>query len=326
MTGSHEVGFALGEYDPSRPLIIDPVITYSTYAGSVNSDPYTGEHDSGNDIAVDAARNIYVVATANAVNRYDTDVLVRKFNPSGSTLLYATYLDSNQSNDVGNGIAVDSAGNAYVTGQFGDPLLPGWANGVLVAKLSATGAPIYENTFGANSPGYSMDEGMRIAVDDTGNAYIVGTTYGLGTPCPTTPNAFQRHFAGGLTDAFVAKVNASGTSLIYSTLLGSSGSDEGLGIAIRKVGSVYNAYVTGVTGLASNFPTTGGAFQQTSGGASDVFVTQLNDTGSALVYSTYLGGNGRDRGNGIAVDAAGNAYLTRWTNIEPLDSVSHFPL
>ena len=105
MTGSHEVGFALGEYDTSRPLIIDPVITYSTYAGSVNSDAFTGDHDSGNDIAVDAAGNIYVVATANAVNRYDTDVLVRKFSPSGSTLLYATYLDSNQSNDVGNGIA-----------------------------------------------------------------------------------------------------------------------------------------------------------------------------------------------------------------------------
>jgi hypothetical protein len=117
------------------------------------------------------------------------------------------------------------------------------------------------------------------------------------------------------------KVNPSGTDLIYSTLLGSSGSDEGLGIAIRKVGSVYHAYVTGVTSLASDFPTTTGAFQRTFGGASDVFVTQLNDTGSALVYSTYLGGSGRDRGNGIAVDAAGNAYLTGWT-----DSVSHFPI
>jgi uncharacterized repeat protein (TIGR02543 family) len=331
MMGTREVGFAIGEYDTSRPLVIDPVITYSTYAGSVNSDAFTGDHDSGNDIAVDAAGNIYVVATANAVDRYDTDVLVRKFNPSGSTLLYATYLDSNNSNDLGNGIAVDSAGNAYVTGQFGDPLLPGWANGVLVAKLSPTGVPIYAGTFGANSPGYSMDEGMRIAVDDTGSAYIVGTTYGLGTPFPTTPTAFQRNFAGGLSDAFVAKVNPSGTDLIYSTLLGGTGSDEGWGIAIRKVGGVYNAYVTGTTslpgfGVPDDFPTTPGSLQPQFGGASDVFVTQVNDTGSALVYSTYLGGNGLDKGLAIAVDAAGNAYLTGLTGIEPLDAVSRFPI
>jgi hypothetical protein len=127
-----------------------------------------------------------------------------------------------------------------------------------------------------------------------------------------------------LSDAFVVKLNPSG-GIVWSTLLGSSGADRGTGIAIRKVGSVYNAYVIGVT-AAGDFPTTAGALQRNPGGASDAFVTQLNDTGSALVYSTYLGGNGLDEGHGIAVDATGNAYLTGWTGKEPLDSASRFPI
>src|SRR5262249_29878337 len=152
----------------------------------------------------------------------------------------------------------------------------------------------------------------------------VGTTeYPYLSPFPTTQNAFQPNFAGGFSDAFVLKLNPSG-GLVYSTLLGGTGKDEGLGIAIRKVGNVYNAYVTGKTvlpgsgGVPGDFPTTPGALQRISSGAADVFVTQLNDTGSALVYSTYLGGNGNDVGEDIAVDAAGNAYLTGSTGIEPL--------
>lgn len=315
--------------DAAFPLVVAPEILYSTYLGGVNASPFSEDRDSGNDIAVDAAGNIYVVGTANTLARYDSDVFVRKFDPSGSTLLYETFLDSNETNDKGYGIAVDTAGNAYITGQFGDPFLPGFALGVLVAKLNPAGIPLYQVTFGANSPGYSLDFGADIAVDDKGNAFVVGTTYGLGTSFPTTPGAFQRNFGAGLTDAFVVKLNPSG-QFIYSTLLGGMGPDEGRGIAIRKVGGGYHAYVTGTTSspgfdVPDNFPTTPGSFQPEFGGAADVFVTQFNDTGSALVYSTYLGGNGLDEGYAIAVDAVGNAYLTGLTSAEP-STGSQFPI
>ncbi len=113
---------------------------------------------------------------------------------------------------------MDSAGNAYVTGQFGDgELMSGL--GVAVAKLSPAGVPLYEYVFGANSPGFSTDEGTGIAVDDSGNVYVVGITGGLGTPFPTTRGAIQELFAGGLSDAFVVKMDPHG-NFIYSTLLG----------------------------------------------------------------------------------------------------------
>ena len=123
-------------------------------------------------------------------------MFVRKFDPSGSTLLYETYLGSNGTHDIGFGVAVDPAGNAYVTGQFGDPMLPGFGLGVLVAKLSPKGIPLYQVAFGAGGPGYSQDYGVRIAVGDAGNAYVVGTSYPYGTPFPTTPGAFQRNSPG----------------------------------------------------------------------------------------------------------------------------------
>jgi len=260
----------------------DPAIAYSTFLGGLSGDPYSHiDKDEGNDIVVDVAGNIYVVGSTNSLGRYDTDVFVRKFDPSGSTLLYETFLDSNGTHDIGYGIAVDPAGNAYVTGQFGDPMLPGSGLGVLVAKLGPTGIPRYKVTFGAGGRGYSQDYGVRIAADDAGNAYVVGTTFPYGTPFPTTAGAFQRQAAGVVSDAFIVKLNPSG-GFVYSTLLGGSGADEGTSIAIRKVGSGYNAYVTGVT-ATNDFPTTPGAFRRTFGGASDVFVTQLNETGSALV-------------------------------------------
>ena len=322
LQGENKVGFRLSYYDASRPLIIDPSITYSSFMGGVG-DPDGGDKDSGNDIAVDTMGNIYAIGETNSLGRYDTDVYIRKFDPSGSKLLYATYIDCYQTNDLGSAIAVDSAGNAYVTGECGDGQL-GDGLGALVAKLSPAGVPLYEVAFGANGP-YSTDEGNGIAVDDAGNAYVVGTTGGLGTPFPTTPGAFQETFAGGLEDAFVVKINPQGNAFVYSTLLGGIGSDEGFDIAIRKVGGVYHAYVTGETSLAADFPTTPGSFQPNFGGAADVFVVQLNDTGINLVYSTYLGGDGLDEGYGIDVDASGNAYLTGITSEEP-SSGGTFPI
>lgn len=309
--GEQEVAFRMEHYDAPRPLSIDPEITYSTYLGGSGNE-WSPDKDAGNDIAVDAVGNIYVVGATNSLGRYDSDVFVRKFDPSGSTLLYETFLDSNGTDDVGYGIAVDAAGNAYVTGGFGDPWLTSGL-GVVVAKLNPTGVPLYQVTFGAsNTSGWSRDVGTRIAVDAAGNVYVVGTTFAPLTgeqPFPTTEGAFQRSHDGE-ADAFVVKLNPSG-EFIYSTLLGGPGFDRGWGIAVNASG---HAYVVG--DAKEDFPTTTGALQPTFGGYRDVFVTKLNPTGSALVYSTYLGGTGRDVGMAIALDIAGNVYVTGTTEAD----------
>ena len=147
-----------------------------------------------------------------------------------------------------------------------------------------------------------------IAVDTSGNAYVTG--YTCSSDFPTTAGAFQTTFGGGLTDAFVTELNPTGSGLVYSTYLGGSGYDDGFGIAVDASG---NAYVTGFTD-STDFPTTAGAFQTTFGGFGDAFVTELNPTGSGLVYSTYLGGSDDDEGYGIAVDTSGNAYVTGYTH------------
>jgi hypothetical protein len=243
------VGFDIGEYDATKPLVIDPVLAYSTYLG-------------GNGL------------------------------------------------DVGFGIAVDSAGNAYVMGATNSTNFPttpgafqtafGGAADAFVTKLNATGTALVYSTYLGGS---NIDAGLGIAVDSAGNAYVTGFTGSFNFP--TTPGAFQTASGGGC-DAFVTKLNATGTALAYSTYLGGGGSDEGCGIAVDSAG---NAYVTGFT-YSTNFPTTPGAFQTASGGAADAFVTKVNATGTALVYSTFLGGSSLDQGSGIAVDSAGNAYVT----------------
>src|SRR5258706_1590941 len=156
--------------------------------------------------------------------------------------------------------------------------------------------------------GSGREQGLAIAVDRNGNAYVTGLV--SSTDFPTTSGAYQTNFGGGTGlgggqgfDAFVTKFDPTGCALVYSTYLGGSDDDQGLGIAVDTNG---NAYVTGTT-MSANFPTTGGAFQPTYGGA---FVTKLDPTGSALVYSTYLGRSISDEGTAIAVDGAGNAYVT----------------
>jgi hypothetical protein len=150
--------------------------------------------------------------------------------------------------------------------------------------------------------GSGEDYGSAIAVDSAGNAYVTGQAWSQDFP---TKNAFQGTFGGGSYDGFVAKLNASGTALIYSTYLGGSGNEYGIGIAVDGAG---NAYVTGST-TSTDFPIAR-ALQRTKHGFSNVFVTKLNASGSALVYSTYLGGSCLDAGWSIKVDNAGNAYLT----------------
>jgi len=177
-----------------------------------------------------------------------------------------------------------------------------------VSKLNATGsALVYSTYLGATETG-----GSSIAVDASDNAYATGDT--SSSNFPTTAGAFQTKLGGGV-DAFVTKLNATGSALVYSTYLGGAHYDAGQGIAIDPSD---NAYIAGYTN-SSNFPTSSDAFQTKLGGGLDAFVSKLSTSGSALLYSTYVGGGGFDVGRGIAVDATANAYVAGGTNS------SHFP-
>jgi hypothetical protein len=333
LTGTHQVRFQIAAYDRSRPLVIDPTLAYSTYLGGSGLD---GGDISGG-IAVDGSGNAYVTGFTTSTNfpttpgAFQTTCLsctpgtgfggaafISKLNAAGSALLYSTYLGGSGGAGGGGGIAVDAAGNAYVTGSTnsGDfPTTPGafqttFGGGSLdgfVTKLNAAGSTLLYSTYLGGS---GQDEGHNgIVVDASGNAYVTGRTFS--SDFPITPGAFQTTSGGG-SDAFVSKLNAAGSALLYSTYLGGSNWESSEGIAIDASG---NAYVTGVT-FSSNFPTTPGAFQTTSGGGGsrfgfeDAFVSKLNAAGSALLYSTYLGGSSFDESFGIAVDGSGNAYVT----------------
>ena len=318
MKGPRQVGFRVAAYDPRRPLIIDPVLLYSTYLGG-------NEVEIGHSIAVDGAGSAYVTGltlssnfpttagaaqTTHAGSLYDT--FVTKLDATGSGLVYSTYLGGSgyeQSFDI----AVDGAGSAYVTGYTGSTDFPTTAGAAqtthagdvldaFVTKLDATGSGLVYSTYLGGS---DFEIGQSIAVDGADSAYVTG--YTGSTDFPTTAGAAQTTHAGDVLHAFVTKLDATGSGLVYSTYLGGS---NGLAIAVDGAGS---AYVTGYA-ISSNFPTTAGAAQTAHGGdVLDAFVTKLDATGSGLVYSTYLGGSASDAGEGIAVDGAGSAYVTGYT-------------
>lgn len=313
-------------------------LVYSTYLGG-------SDYDQGNGIAVDTVGNAYVtgnttctISNFHCVNNFPTtpgafqttfggansDGFVVKLDPTGSGLIYSTYLGG-LSDDLSQKIAVDAAGNAYMTGTTSTiccgaafPTTAGAfqttvGNGcgdAFVTKLNPNGSGLVYSTY---LGGNGNDVGFDIAVDNFGDAYVTGITTTIPSGCstspdsfPTTNGAFQTALAGG-DDAFVVKLNPTGSGLDYSTLLGGGNDDVAIGITLDGDG---NAYVTGATGSAS-FPTTAGAFQTTYGGGSrDGFVAKLNPTGAALVYSTYIGGSDFDLNSAIAVDGAGNTYLT----------------
>ena len=244
-------------------------------------------------------------------------------------LVYSTYLGGNGGyGDSGSAIAVDSVGNAYVTGSVGTTNFPttagafdtsfnGFKYDAFVTKLNPSGSALVYSTLVG---GGAIDRGWGIAVDGTGSAYVAGTTGSQNFP--TTADAFDTTFDGGPLgspfDAFVLKLNASGSGLVYSTFLGGSGYDRGGAIAVDGAG---DSYVTGLT-RSTGFPTTVGAFDPSLGGTEDAFVTQLNASGSALTYSTFLGGNASDQGHGIALDGAGNAYVTGSTSSPDLPTTA----
>jgi hypothetical protein len=282
---------------------------------------------------VDSSDNAYVVGstfspdfptTPGAFQTKPGDIFVSKLNPTGSTLVYSTYLG--RSGGEGNGTAIDTAGNAYVTGDTGInfPTTPGafqtsyggGASDAFVTKLNATGTALVYSTYLGGSDLEDASGWGRIAVDALGNAYVSGLT--ASSNFPTTAGAFQTTLGGGVYDAFVSKVNSAGSALLYSTYLGGAGFDGGLGIAVDAAG---NAYMTGATS-SSNFPSTPGSFQTTYGGNGDAFVTKLNAGGSALVYSTYLGGSDFDEGNGLVIDASGEASIAGMTQSSNLPTTA----
>jgi hypothetical protein len=291
-------------------------LVYSTYLGGSST-------DIGSAIAVDASGGTYVTGTTFSTNfpvanAFDgtangiSDAFVTKFNPTGTALVYSTFLGGSGSGtsgtDSGHAIAVDASGSAYVMGTTLSANFPvsnafdGTANGLIdafVTKFNPTGAALVYSTYLGGS---SDDLGRAIAVDAAGGAYVTGTTTSINFP---RANAFDETL-GGNGDAFVTKLSPSGSALVYSTFLGGSTADDiGRGIAVDASGS---AYVTGTTG-SDDFPTAA-PVQSAYGGLLDAFVTKFNPTGAALVYSTYLGGDFVDQGFGIVADAAGNAYVT----------------
>ena len=306
-------GFRLGSYDPTRPLVIDPAVVYSTLFGGLGA-------ESSGGIAADVAGNAYLTGQTAAgdlplatplqgTRQGATDAFVTKLNPAGTALVYSTYLGGSDA-ESGLGLAVDGAGNAYVTGSTASTNFPttpgafqtvkGTGTDAFASKLNAAGtALVYSTYLGGNA----ADVGRGLAVDGAGNAYLTGEA--ASTNFPTTPGAFQpAKGAGSTADAFASKLNAAGTALVYSTYLGGGLADVGRGIAVDAAGSAY------VTGEASstNFPVAS-PIQAANAGSSDAFVTKLDAAGTALAWSTYLGGGGADVGRGIALDGSANAYV-----------------
>jgi hypothetical protein len=391
--GGSRVGLRVGPHDPALPLTIDPVLSYSSYLGGALD-------DSGLAVAVDAAGNSYLAGqtdsldfpltpgAAQPANAGGTDVFVAKVGPSGAPLLFATYIGGSSA-DTGNGIAVGAGGTVFVAGETVSadfpttagalqPAMPGRRAGFIV-KLSASGGALVYSTYLGGSATARCN---GLAVDASGNAYVVGRTDS--TDFPTTSGALFPAYRGGQFDGFVSKLNASGSALVYSTFLGGGGNDALFGIALGPgnaacvVGGsdsgdypttpsayqsvvrdtdpvvskldtggrslLYSTFFGGTSDMeranavavdsagfvcvagftpSADFPTKNAA-QPVKGGGNDAWTARFNPNASgdaSLVYATFLGGDGNDRANGIAVDAAGNAWIAGQTG-----DATNFPL
>ena len=332
---------------------LDPTLAnllYATYLGGSNDDEAFG-------IAVDGSGNAYVAGDTFSTNfplhnplfsalnngagpNGSDDAFVAELNPTATAFVYSTYLGGNFS-DFANGIAIDSSGNAYVTGETLSTDFPvtvgafqttcgtdGNCNAsagavfsdAFVTRINAGGVGLQYSTYLGGS---SDDTGIAIAVDSSGNTYVTGETTDDNTTVatgdfPVTTGAFQTIYGNGSpqagSNAFVTKLNPAGSGLSYSTYLGGSNADVAVGMSLD---SSNQAYVTGTT-LSADFPLVN-PFQSALNGGSDAFVAEVNTNATGLAYSSYLGGNGDENydattgsffGGGIAVDSSANAHLT----------------
>jgi hypothetical protein len=307
---------------------VGTALIYATYLGGRGDDRAAG-------IAVDSAGQAYVtgatastnfplVAAARSTNLGGKEAFALKLNATGNALIFSTFLGGGNF-DAGTAIAVDSAGNSYIAGdtQSADfftsataaQKVYGGAMDAFATKLTSTGAISFSTFIG----GSSSEHAGGIAVDSSQNVYVAGGTFSTNFPVMSAMQAAS----GGSQDAFVTKIRSDGGAFLYSTYLGGNGGAQGSpeqanAIAVNAAG---NAFVTGVTN-STNFPVTAGAFQTTFGGVQDAFIAKLNPAGSALVYSTYLGGISFDWANGIAVDSSGSAYIAGYTSSASFPTVA----
>jgi len=306
-------------------------LIYATYLGGSNS-------DWGYGITVNTAGEVFVTGQTSSTGfpvtsgAYQTtygggayDVFLTKLNASGTAPVFSTFIGGNDA-DEGFDIAINSVGESFLTGvaSLGYPTTPGsfqpaiLSGGVhynaFITKVNANGnGLVYSSFLGGNSGEY----GYGVAVDPTDQAYITGET-GSWTTFPTTPGAFMTNYGNCGWKAFVAKINASGTAKIYCTFLGGSGNCPQNGVEVGNdiaVNAAGEAFVTGCTS-SSNYPTTSNAYDKTYNGQGDIFLTKLNASGTAAIYSTYYGGGMGETACGIAVNSAGEAYITGFTETD----------
>jgi hypothetical protein len=333
--GGHSYGFNIGVYDASKTLVIDPaILVYSGFIGG------TGD-DRGNGIAVGSDGSSYITGETNSIqstfpstagpdisHNGGFDAFVAKIDPTGTELLYAGFIGG-VADDRGKAIAVDSLGSAYITGEtnsnqtsfpvtVGPDLIHNGVADAFVAKINPAGTDL---AYAGYVGGTGNDRGMGIAVDSLNRAYVAGETDSSDTSFPSGGGfggltTFDSGQNGGI-DAFVARVAANGQTLEYAGYVGGTGTDRGLSIAVD---SVNRAYVTGETDSnGTTFPNGGGfggltTFDSSQNGGVDAFVARVAANGQSLEYAGYVGGSATDRGNGIAVDGASNAYITGETS------------
>ncbi|MFT4191772.1 MAG: SBBP repeat-containing protein, partial [Comamonas sp.] len=318
-----EVAFALGDYDRSQPLVIDPTLDYSTYLGGSG----TGA-DYGRGIAVDGDGAAYVIGYTTSTDypttsgAYQTaldsgyDVFVTKVSDDGSSLEYSTYIGGSGA-DYGRAIAVDDEGAAYIIGYTASSDFPvtsgsyqttsgGGSYDGFAAKLSADGSSLTYSTYIGGS---GSDYLRSLALADDGSVYLGG--YTGSSDFPTTSGAYQTALSGS-GDAVVLRLDASGSSLVFSTLLGGS-EYEYIYDNSLKVDSAGAVYVAGITS-SSDFPVTASALQTSLAGDYDSFVAKLSADASSVTYATYIGGSAEeDNYGGLAVDDSGYVYVAGYT-------------
>jgi hypothetical protein len=338
LLADNSFAFTIGRYNPKLPLVIDPTLAYSTFLGGSNEDMIAS-------MALDSSGAAYLTGTTystdfpvtpGVLKATDSDpraiAFVTKLNSTGTALIYSTFLGGtggSSGGDNGLSIAVDSSGDAYVSGSTYSTDFPVTSGAYqsknkaaavgsstsFVSKLNATGTALIYSTYLGGS---QQDTAQSLALDASGNVYVAGVAYS--SDFPVTAGVIQSTNKSAPSDGwneFIAKLNPTGSALIYSTYLGGSTDYEGGGVVRIAVDSSGNAYVSG-NAYSTDFPVTTGAYQPTNKGKagvdSNLTLSKLNPTATKLLYSTYLGGTGSsyhgDAAYGLAIDSTGDAYLT----------------